>query len=165
MQNQLTHIAIVKPGAFRNAALRAILYGINTLAHKTFVEGNLGGIPSIHFARWALLDDGRLLFFSNFDGSWDSYLGDFIDKASSGLSSIWSNTEWFPKTEYFFWKGAQDGDAFKRWTRERQLPMQVWYTAYPRYSVQNIRKAFQSAQQATANLSPEEAASWLAEIG
>jgi hypothetical protein len=43
--------------------------------------------------------------------------------------------------------------------------MQVWYTAYPRYSVQNIRKAFPSAQQATSQLSPQEAAAWLSNLG
>ena len=165
VQNQLTHVAIVKPGEFRKTLLRAVLFAINVFAHRVFVEGNLGGIPSIHFARWVILGDGRLLFFSNFDGTWDSYLGDFIDKASAGLSSIWSNTEWFPKTEYLVWGGAQDADAFKRWARERQVPMQVWYTAYPRYSVQNIRNAFPSAQQATAELSPDEAATWLSQLG
>jgi hypothetical protein len=165
VQNQLTHVAIVKPGEFRKALLRGVLFVINLAAHRVFVDGNLGGIPSIHFARWVILEDGRLLFFSNFDGTWDSYLGDFIDKASAGLSSVWSNTEWFPPTEYLVWGGAQDADDFKQWARERQLPMQVWYTAYPRYSVQNIRKAFPSAQQATSQLSPQEAAAWLSNLG
>lgn len=165
VQNQLTHVSCIKAGWFRRLLLRGVFLGIDFFAHRTFTQGNLGGIPSIHFARWVLIEGDRLLFFSNFDGSWDSYLGDFIDKASAGLSSIWSNTAWFPATDVLFWRGAQNAEDFKRWARERQVPTQVWYSAYPRYSVQNIRNAFRSAELATTKLSPERAAAWLAALG
>jgi hypothetical protein len=109
------------------------------LAREFFTRGSLGGISSIHFARWVLIDEGRrLLFFSNYDGSWESYLGDFIDKAALGLTSIWSNTEEFPKTKFLLFKGARDEERFKAWTRAHQIPTQLWYSAYPDLTVQNI---------------------------
>ena len=33
-----------------------------------------------------------LLFLSNYGGSWESYLEDFITKAHTGLTGVWSNT-------------------------------------------------------------------------
>ena len=66
------------------------------------LAGSLGGITSIHFGRWVLIDEGkparRLVFMSDYDGSWESYLGEFVDRAAEGLSAVWSNTEDFPPT-------------------------------------------------------------------
>ena len=61
-QNQLTHVVRLKPGVFRHTTIKTVLGAIHLLAKVWFNQGNLGGIPSIHFARWVLLDDGRLLF-------------------------------------------------------------------------------------------------------
>src|SRR5262249_5555088 len=82
VQNQLTHVVAIKPGWFRMKTLKLVLWSIGFLARHYYNRGNLGGIPSIHYARWMILEKQRqLLFFSNFDGSWESYLGDFIDQA------------------------------------------------------------------------------------
>ena len=129
----------LKPGTLRAVSTRVVLGAIDFLAHEFFTRGNLGGISSIHFARWVLVDNGqRLLFFSNYDGSWESYLGDFIDKASLGLTSVWSNTEDFPKAFFLSFKGATDEERFKAWTRAHQVPTQTWYSAYPELTVHNI---------------------------
>ena len=57
-----------------------------------------------------MIDNGRrLLFLSNFDGSWENYLDDFIDKASIGLTGVWSNTLKFPRTYFLVLGGASDG--------------------------------------------------------
>jgi hypothetical protein len=139
IQNQLTHLVPLKPGTLRAVSTRVVLGAIDFLAHEFFTRGNLGGISSIHFARWVLVDNGqRLLFFSNYDGSWESYLGDFIDKASLGLTSVWSNTEDFPKAFFLLFKGATDEERFKAWTRAHQVPTQTWYSAYPELTVRNI---------------------------
>jgi hypothetical protein len=163
-QNQLSHVAILKPGWVRRSLLRLVLGTIDTLARITFTTGHLGGIPSIHFARWVILDDGRLVFFSNFDNSWDSYLGDFIDKASAGLTSVWSNTEGFPETRLLLWGGARDGAAFKAWTRAGQIPTQLWYSAYPRASVQNIRGALVLSEDVFRDSNDPRAGNWLADL-
>ena len=43
--------------------------------------------------------------------------GDFIDKASMGLTMIWCNTLWYPATRLLLFKGARNEGAFKKdWT-------------------------------------------------
>jgi hypothetical protein len=139
VQNQLTHLVEIKPGLFRLYTLKTVLWVINQLAIHWFNRGSLGGIPTIHFARWVLIDNNkRLLFFSNFDGSWDSYLGDFVDKASVGLTAVWSNTCDFPKTWLLALAGAKDVEPFKQWARDHQVQTQVWYSSCPHDSVQNV---------------------------
>ena len=139
VQNQLTHLVEVKDGTFRLRLLQAVLRAINFLARTVHNKGSLGSIPSIHFARWVIIDENkRLLFFSNYDGSWESYLGDFVDKAASGLTAIWSNTKNFPRSHNLVKQGARDEQRFKEWARGLQIPTQVWYSAYKTLSVQNI---------------------------
>ena len=59
------------------------------------------GIPTIHFARWVLIDNNKhMMFFSNFDLSWESYLDDFIEKAHGGLTLAWGSGVGFPATRY-----------------------------------------------------------------
>jgi hypothetical protein len=81
-----------------------------------------------------------VLFFSNFDGSWERYLGDFVDQVHAGLTSVWSNTEGFPKTCFLLGRGATDEERFKAWTRAHQIPTQLWYSAYPSLTVPNISR-------------------------
>jgi hypothetical protein len=137
VQNQLTHIVPLKPGWFRLFLLKKVLGTIDKLAHGYFNRGDLGGIPTIHFARWGLLEDSHLYFFSNYDGSWENYLGDFIDIAAVGLTSVWSNSVGFPRTTLLAFKGARDEERFKAWTRKRQVATQYWFSAYPTLSVRN----------------------------
>ncbi|MBA3936142.1 MAG: hypothetical protein H0X38_01680 [Planctomycetes bacterium] len=139
VQNQLTHLVELKPGLFRRCVLRGVLAAIDGLAHLLFTRGRLGSISTIHFARWVFIDDGRrLLFFSNFDGSWENYLGDFVDKAALGLSAVWSNTVGFPRTWLLVLAGARDEERFKSWTRVHQLQTQVWFSNHPDETVDNI---------------------------
>ncbi len=141
IQNHLTTLVNVKPGAFRLYTLKTVLWLINLLAKTYFITGHLGGIPTIHFARWILMDnDRRLLFFSNYDGSWASYLGDFVDKANYGLTGVWSNTENFPPAKYLFVGGAQHIEEFKQWSREHNIYPPVWYSAYPDETLWNLQK-------------------------
>ncbi|MEO8448438.1 MAG: hypothetical protein ABI647_01535 [Gemmatimonadota bacterium] len=139
-QNHLTTLVDVKPGTFRLGTLKAVLWLVNILAKTVFIDGQLGGIPSIHFARWLFLEnDRRLLFFSNYDGSWASYLGDFVDKANYGLTAVWSNTDRFPASKHLAFGGAQHIEAFKQWSRQHNVYAAVWYSAYPQETIQNLR--------------------------
>lgn len=138
VQNHMASITTVKPSVFRRVTLRGILWLVNLLA-RTSDKGELSGIPSIHFAHWSLIDNGRrLLFVSNFDGSWENYLDDFIDKASTGLTAIWSNTVGFPITSWLVREGARDGSRFKANARDKQTKTNVWYSAYKPLTVQTI---------------------------
>jgi hypothetical protein len=138
VQNHMASVTLVKPGIFRQIVLRAILWLANLVAGIS-TNGTLLGIPSIHFAHWSLIDNGRrLLFVSNFDGSWENYLDDFIDKGSSGLTGVWSNTVGFPRTRFLFLDGARDGARFKAFARDSQRYTNAWYSAYPDLTVQTI---------------------------
>jgi hypothetical protein len=161
-QNHLTTLVNVKPGAFRLGTLKGVLLLVNALAKTVFIAGNLGGIPTIHFARWLLMDDDRrLLFFSNYDGSWASYLGDFVDKANYGLTAVWSNTENFPPAEFLFFGGARHIEAFKLWSRQHNEFASVWYSAYPDATVSNITDAIVIRDGLySSHLSDAELAQW-----
>lgn len=113
----------MQAGLLRGLTLRIAFWVIGQMATKRFRPGFLGDISTIHYARWLRLPKtNKLLFFSNYGGSWESYLEDFITKASGGLTAAWSNTVGFPRTENLFFKGAVDGDRFKRWARRQQQP-------------------------------------------
>ena len=173
-QNQLTHIVDIKPGRFRMFTLWLVLQVIGAMASKFYVNGHLGGITSIHLARWVIVRDrrpvprakrrDRLLFFSNYDGSWESYLGEFIDRASMGLTAIWSNTEGFPKTSNLIFAGARDEERFKQWTRDHQRVTQVWWSGVPLSSVQNVRDDVWLRRRVQENLSDEELQTWLRKV-
>jgi hypothetical protein len=138
-QNQFTQFLIMKPGMMRLLTLQGLMLFAKALISNLFVKGKLMGIPTIHFARWIMMDDNKhMLFFSNFDGSWQQYLGDFIDKSGWGLTGIWSNTINFPKTRYLFTGGAYDAEHFLAWSRYYQVPTAVWYCAYPNLSIKNV---------------------------
>jgi hypothetical protein len=139
VQNHMSSITIVKPGWLRRTTLRVVLWAVNLQARALATHGTLSGIPSIHFAHWSMIDNGRrLLFLSNFDGSWENYLDDFIDKASAGLSAVWSNTRNFPRTYLLVFKGATDGPRFKAVARDSQIVSNVWYSAYWDVTVQGV---------------------------
>ncbi len=161
VQNHLASITVVKPGAFRRITLRGVLWLVNLIA-RTADKGELSGIPSIHFAHWSLIDNGRrLLFLSNFDGSWENYLDDFIDKASPGLTAIWTNTIDFPKTSWLYREGARDGSRFKAQARDKQTYTNVWYSAYKQLTVQTIDNNSQIRDDLFTSLDHTATRDWL----
>jgi hypothetical protein len=139
LQNALTHVAPLKN--VDRLALLLFSHGyIDAMARNHFNDiGQLGGIPTIHFAKWLLVDDNtRLVFLSNYDSSWESYLGDFVDRAAIGLNLAWTCTAEYPKTLYLTLRGASDEERFKAWSRAYQRPTQVFYTAYPELGIAAI---------------------------
>jgi hypothetical protein len=164
LQNALSNVVAVKPGWFRGVLLRIVLWAIDFLARTLFVRGALGSLTSIHFGHWYFVDGGRrLAFVSNFDNSWESYLGDFIDQASNGLTAVWSNTVGYPRTRLLFWAGSRAGDRFKAWARHWQIPTPVWYSAYPSLSIVNINDNTE-IRRGLADPGAVPAAVWLAKL-
>jgi hypothetical protein len=161
IQNHMASIAIVKGGPFRRLVLRIALWLINLVA-RTSTSGSLGGIRSIHYAHWSQIDGGRrLLFLSNFDGSWENYLDDFIDRASAGLTLIWSNTKQFPRTRFLVLGGARDGHDFKAVARAYQTRTNVWYSAYPDLTVQQIDRNSTIAEELFSDRETDPEHPWL----
>jgi hypothetical protein len=99
-------------------------------------------ISTIHFARWVIIDnDTRLLFTSNFDGTLDSYIDEFIEKASGGLDAIWSNCKGFPAG------GSKDVAAFKKYVRDSEIPNTLVYSAYPDNTVKEVKQALRTRKK------------------
>ena len=139
-QNHMCTVTEVKPGLLRVLLLKGALAAANLASRWIFIFGKLGPVPTIHFARWVLIDgDRRLLFLSNYDGNWISYLGDFADQGW-GVSGIWSNTANFPRTRFLFCGGARDVNAFERNVREHLISARMFYRAYPAYASQTMRR-------------------------
>jgi deferrochelatase/peroxidase EfeB len=166
-QNHLAGISIMQAGLVRGMTLRIAFWVIGQMVvTKRFRPGFLADISTIHYARWLRLPKtNKLLFFSNYGGSWESYLEDFITKASNGLTAVWSNTVGFPRTENLFFKGAADGDRFKRWARRQQQPTWFWYSAYPHLTTARIRTNAAIRQGLGTVSTEDEAAAWLGLFG
>jgi hypothetical protein len=155
-QNQFSQLVVMKKGMVRLIAIKALFAFANALIRNLFVTGKLMGIPTIHFARWVMFDDNkRVLFFSNFDGSWQQYLGDFIDKSGWGLTGIFSNTTNFPKTNFLLTGGAYDEEHFLAWSRSTEIPTEVWYDAYPHLSIKNVNNNTRIRTMLTQSLSEQ----------
>lgn len=134
------------------AALRRVrfwLWAINLLGERVFTEGRLGNAGGIKFGHWHVIDGGRrLLFCSNFDGSFGGYLDGFIRGASQGVNLVWRNTELrprtaarddqpsvvtprsFPPTRLQMFCGCKCEQAFKSYARDSMVPHLYRFEAY-----------------------------------
>ena len=130
--NQFSALGTAKPGRFRRTTLRFFLWLLDYGARHVYHRGHLTRVTTIHFARWVYVDGGeRLLFASNYDGSLESYMDDFINKVGWGLNLVFSNGVGYPRTSWLVRGGAKDEQTFKRFLRRHELPTEVWYNAHP----------------------------------
>ncbi len=161
-QNQFTQLVVMKKGGIRLFTFKFMMKFSVALIKWFFVKGKLMGMPTIHFARWVLFDNNkRVMFMSNFDGSWQQYLGDFIDKSGWGLTGIFSNTTNFPKAKFLVLGGAYDEEHFLAWSRNTEIPTQVWYNAYPKLSIKNVNNNSQIRSLLFKNLPESKAQEFL----
>jgi hypothetical protein len=162
VQNPFTAVGFVKPGLFRRWTLVAVLAAVSYGIRHVFNHGRLSGIRTIHFARWVFIDGRRRLFFaSNYDGSMESYMDDFIDKVAWGLNAVFSNGQGYPRTNWLVRDGAKDEQAFKNYLRAHQILTPVWYSAYPGLTAVNVENNAAIRAGLYGDMTPEEAAAWL----
>ncbi len=141
VSNQYTALGAVKPGLFRRWLVSVLLVLIDYACRHVFTHGYLARVQTIHFARWAFLDDKtRVVFTSNYDGSHQGYMDDFINKVAWGLNLVFSNGVGWPRTRWLILGGARIEQRFKYYQRRHQLPTQVWYKAYPGLSLADLRR-------------------------
>jgi hypothetical protein len=139
--NQFSAFGSLKPGLFRRWLLSYILWIINYTTRHIFNRGRLARVTTIHFARWVFLDDKKRLFFaSNYDGSLDSYMDDFIDKVAFGLNVVFSNGVGYPRTNWLVLDGAKDEQKFKYFIRRHELATEVWYNGHPGLTALNLQR-------------------------
>ena len=79
------------------------------------------------------------MFLSNYGGSWESYLEDFITTRPCRPDRRLVELDRLPATENLFQNGATDGERFKRYARRSMVPTRFWYSAYPSLTTDNIR--------------------------
>ena len=161
--NQFTAMGSLKPGLFRRWTLVVLLWLIEYTTRHVYTRGHLARVPSIHFARWVFIDDKkRLVFCSNYDGSLESYMDDFINKVAFGLNVVFSNGIGYPKTNWLFFQGAKDEQRFKYFIRRHELPSEVWYNGHSGLTnfdlLRNARIRSGLEQQSMTNA---EAVQWL----
>lgn len=165
-QNHMGSIVLIKPGILRAILIRAGHRGLGLLLRVTATNGYLGSMRTVHFAHWAFLNNGsRLLFFSNFDHSWDSYLDDFIEKAHAGLSAAWGCGVGFPPTRFLIYDGASHGRQFKNWALASRAVSRFWYSAYRDLTVDQIERNHRIANGLrAARMSEKDAALWMQDL-
>jgi hypothetical protein len=162
VQNQFSAFGNVKPGWFRYHTMIALLRLTDFLAPYIFSKGALSGIPTVHFARWLIVSEGRqMLFLSNYDGNSEGYLRDFIDIAGKQLTLLFSHTVGYPKTWLMLFGGAKDANGFMAWARTNQLITNVWYSANPSLSVKNIFQNSKIRKGLYGNMYECQARDWL----
>lgn len=162
VQNQFSASGFVKPGWFRYLTMRVVAWGLNFAAHFVFNNGRLTVVDTIHFFRLILLDQNRrVLFLSNYDGSLESYMDDFINKVAWGLNAIFSNGIGYPKTNWLIKDGAKDEHAFKAFINGHQIVSQVWYTAYPNLTAVNLKNNERIREELWSRMREKDIEKWL----
>lgn len=166
VSNQYNVFGDVKPGIFRRLTFEFILLLTDYIARHIYNHGFLTRIRSIHFARWVFMDNDRRAFFaSNYDGSHESYMDDFINKAGWGLNLTFGCAVGYPTTRWLIKEGAEREQQFKYTQRRHQLPSEVWYKAYPDLTATDlarnsrIRKGVEVRQASDAEIRE-----WLSQI-
>jgi hypothetical protein len=114
------------------------------------LQNDLKALSFIHFARWVVVTRNQfprlsekqpreelqydyLLFFSNFNGTWNQYIDAFSAVLSKGLDLIWRWSEKYP--------GARPVTGFKRYISLVQFDTDYYYNVYPRASTNDVKAA------------------------
>jgi hypothetical protein len=160
--------AVTPMQAWKTPILRILFFLLGAIKSK---QQDLINLSFIHFARWVIVKHNQfprlapeqpeeqlhydyLLFFSNFNGTWNQYIDAFSAVLSTGLNMIWRWSEKFP--------GSVPVTAFKRYIALVQFDTDYYYTAYPYATTNDVKAAIRVddrlqafAKDSTA-LSPEE---------
>jgi hypothetical protein len=141
------------------------------LWHVKPLQQDLINLSFIEFARWVVIPRDRfpflgngqerdelkydyLLFFSNFNGTWNQYIDAFSAVLSRGLNLIWRWSEKFP--------GSQPVTLFKEYIARVQFDTDYYYTAYPNATANDLKSAhvvqsaFDALHERAQASSPEE---------
>ena len=117
------------------------------------VLGGLLGLSLIHFARWVIvrrdqwpdlgqgkqkLDNDYMLFFSNFNGTWDQYIDAFSDGIPNGLNLFWYTATKYPQ--------SIPVTSFKNYISFNQIFTDYYYNATPGSAQRDIKGAMQVHQ-------------------
>lgn len=142
LKNEVTYWFAVRGGWMRRWLLAVILWGSERGCRHFWTNGKLAGIDTIHYARILQIAEKRvMLFMSDYDGSLDRYLLDFMGVGSRAVIPIASSVEGSPKTRWLYGKAdpVTFGPRLRNLLRTYQLETSVWYNAYPHLTVRDVR--------------------------
>ena len=162
--NQFVAMGSLKPGLVRLMTAIGVLSTVDYAARHFVRHGRLGRIRTIHFARWVFLDGKkRMVFFSNYDGTVESYMDDFINKTGFGLNAVFSAGIGYPRVNWLVLDGCGDEQKYKDFLRRHTLPSQVWYKAYPGLTAIDLERNTRiRTGLESRSLSEQEARDWVA---
>lgn len=162
--NQFSAMGSLKPGLVRLLTVFGVLSTVDYGARHIVRPGRLGRIRTIHFARWVFLDGTkRMIFCSNYDGSVESYMDDFINKTGFGLNASFSSGIGYPATNWLVLDGCGDERKYVEFLRRHTLPTQVWYKAYPGLTAIDLERNGLIRQGLEApSMTDHEASEWVA---
>ena len=139
--------AITPMRPWKTWLLRAFFF---ILGHVKPLQSDLINLSFIQFARWVIvprnsfpllghaqkresLQYDYLLFFSNFNGTWNQYIDAFSDVLSKWLNLVWRWSENFP--------GSVPVTPFKEYIARVQFDTDYYYTAYPQATANDVKAA------------------------
>jgi hypothetical protein len=128
---------------------KIIFWSLGTPLLRSKLKGLLT-LSMIHYARWVILraDDfprlhpsqpqetieyGYMLFFSNFNGTWEQYVDSFSAAIPSGLNSLWFRN--------VGWPTAVPEQPFHRYVLHNQASTDYYYNAYPMAASNDVKSA------------------------
>jgi len=158
--------AITPMKPWKTPILALLFFLLGALKSK---QKDLINLSFIHFARWVVvrrnqfprvaasqpaeeLDYDYLLFFSNFNGTWNQYIDAFSDVLANGLNLIWRWSEKYP--------GSVPITPFKRYISLVQFDTDYYYNSYPYAAINDVKAALRvddavsSFAQGSEKLSP-----------
>jgi len=120
------------------------------LGHVKALQTDLINLHFIQFARWVIVPRNAfpffggtqkrehlkydyLLFFSNFNGTWNQYIDAFSAVLSRGLNLIWRWSEKFP--------GSVPVTPFKSYITSVQFDTDYYFSAYPEATINDVESA------------------------
>jgi hypothetical protein len=130
-------------------ANKLVFWAVGTRYFAPRLDGLLT-LSMIHYARWVILRDadfprlredqpkeklkyGYMLFFSNFNGSWEQYVDSFSAAIPSGLDLLWRKN--------VGWPTAVPEQPFHRYVEYNQLWTDYYYNAYPMAASNDVKAA------------------------
>src|ERR1700728_635946 len=139
--------AITPMRPWKTWILRLVFFLLGAIKSK---QQDLINLSFIHFARWVIVKRDQfprlapeqpeeqlhydyLLFFSNFNGTWNQYIDAFSAVLSTGLNMVWRWSEKFP--------GSVPVTLFKEYIARVQFDTDYYYTAYPQATANDVKSA------------------------
>lgn len=149
---------------------KLIFWSVGQPIFKFSLRGLLT-LSMIHYARWVILKDsdfprlsrtqpreslryGYMLFFSNFNGSWEQYVDSFAAAIPSGLDLLWFHN--------VAWPNAIPEQPFHRYVEFNQIWTDYYFSAYPMAAsndvkaAQRVKRELCALADNTENASPDE---------